>query len=270
MAKTSYYHPTELAYVLSYMRVKSIIGWGPEPFTPPPGLEDPFYADGLARLQRTARLVPGKQPGRYRFAEETSQIAATLSDPSIVFVTHRKEGDGVRIMTHHVAKTHVVELTLGKDGEFQVVEYDSLAGAAGAAAAFVGASMVPVEKPLQLLANEKVFKRIKELAKGQAPLALAGLIKLGADEASARSIVAAFSAPLAAGVISVLYCVGNAAQDADVYSVVTNADDETWVLFPPETADGPVVLERSSVSALAARILVTVTARMVLPAEAAT
>src|SRR4029078_3021792 len=121
-----------------YMKVKGIIGWGAEPFTPPPGMHDPFYAEGRTRLERAARLLPDKQPGRYRFSDDTSKIAESLADPDIVFVTHRKEESGVRILTHHVKKTNVVEMSLGEDGCFQVVEHDSLNGAAGAAPAFRG------------------------------------------------------------------------------------------------------------------------------------
>ena len=62
-----------------------------------------------------------------------------------------------------------------------------------------------------------------------------------------------------------MYCAGNAAQDTEIYAVLTNQAGESWVTFPPASIDGPVVLENTSVSALAARILVTVSARMVLP-----
>jgi hypothetical protein len=266
MPEPQIYHPAELAYLFSYLRVQGILGWGAEPFTPPKGKDDAFYGDGLARLQRNRRLVPGKQSGRHRFTDATSRLGATLADPQIVLVTHRRDKDAARQLTHHVAGTHIVELSRSADGNFEVVEYPSLAGAAGAAAAFVGATDQPVAAPVRLEANGKVFARVKDLAKqGKAPLAVPALVQLGADPATAASIVSAFGQPSASGVVSVMYCAGNVAQDVDTYAVLTNGSNESWLTFPPATADGPVVLERTSVSALAARILVGVSAKLVMP-----
>ncbi|MCI0682127.1 MAG: hypothetical protein L0Y71_08485 [Gemmataceae bacterium] len=266
MAAAHSYHPAELAYLFSYLRVKGIIGWGPEPFTPPPGREDAFYGDGRDRLLRNQRILQGKQPGRHRFADATAQLGATLSDPQIVFVTHRREQDAAHVLTHHVAGEHVVEMSRGTDGMFQVVEYPTLAGAAGAAAAFVGATDQPVQTPVRIEANAKVFARMKELAReGKAQLAVAALTQLGADEAAARSVASAFGRPAASGVVSVMYCSGNVAQDVEPYAVLTSSADESWLTFPPATADGPVVLEQTSVGALTARILVGVSAKLVMP-----
>lgn len=267
MPNSTSFHPAELAYLFSYLRVQGILGWGAAPFTAPPGQEDAFLADGLARLQRNRRLVPGKQAGRQRFAEATSRLGATLADPQIVIVTQRRDQTAVRQMTHHVAGTHVVELSLGADGAFRVVEHASLSGAAGAAAAFVGASNRPVVAPVRIEANTKVLARMKELAQqGNPDPVVQALARLGADEASARSVIAAFGKPVASGVVNVMYCTGNVAQDVETYAVLTNAADESWLTFPPATADGPVMLERTSIGALTARILVGVAARFVAPA----
>jgi hypothetical protein len=157
-------------------------------------------------------------------------------------------------------------MSLGKDGDFQVVEYPTLAGAAGAAAAFVGATDQPVPTPVRLEANAKVFERMKELTQqGKAQPAIAALTQLGADEAAARSVASAFGQPAASGVVSVMYCSGNVAQDVEPYAVLTNRADESWLTFPPATADGPVVLEQTSVAALTARILVGVSTKMLMP-----
>ena len=106
MNNTSSYHPAELATVLSYLRVNAVIGWGP---LAPEGNSDAFYEDGTRRLQLAKRLLPGKQEGRYRFAEATSRIAATLGDPQIVLLTQRREGAGAHIMTHHIRGANVVD-----------------------------------------------------------------------------------------------------------------------------------------------------------------
>ena len=266
MATAHSYHPTELAYLFSYLRVQGIIGWGADPFTPPPGRHDAFYGEGRDRLLRNKRILPGKQPGRHRFADATAQLGITLSDPQIVIVTHRREQDSARVLTHHVHSAHVVEMSLGTDGNFQVVEYPTLAGAAGAAAAFVGATDHPVPTPVRIEANAKIFGRLKDLARhGTAQPVIAVLTQLGADEAAARSVASALAQPAASGVVSVMYCSGNVAQDIEPYAVLTNRADESWLTFPPATADGPVVLEQTSVGALTARILVGVSAKLVLP-----
>ncbi len=259
-------HPSELAYIFSYMHVGTVIGWGTEPFAPPRGLADPWYTQGRDRLLRAGRLVPGKQPGRHRFSEPMLRIAKTLSDPQIVLLTQRKHADGVRTLTVHVAGSSVVEMSLRADQDFSVLEHPTLAAAAGAAAAFAGAAREPVDEPARIEGNHKVFARIDQLAdEGRAESALPALMKLGAGERQARSALRSFARPAASAVISLMYCAANAVQDAEVYTLLTNEAGESWVLFPPAAADGPVVLERTSIGALAARILVTVSARMMLP-----
>lgn len=266
MATATSYHPTELAYLFSYLRVKGIIGWGADPFTPPPGQHDAFYGEGRDRLLANQRILPGNQPGRHRFADATAMLGVTLSEPQIVFVTHRRDNDSARVLTHHVNGAHVVEMSLGSDGFFQVVEYQTLAGAAGAAAAFVGATEKPVQTPVRIEANAKIFERMKALARqGKAQHAVAALTQLGADPGAARSVASAFSQPTASGVVSVMYCSGNIAQDVEPYAVLTNDAFESWLTFPPATADGPVVLEQTSIGALTARILVGVSAKLVMP-----
>jgi subtilisin family serine protease len=119
---------------------------------------------------------------------------------------------------------------------------------------------------VRIEANAKVFERMKELTReGKAQLAIAALTQLGADEAAARSAASAFAQPAASGVVSVMYCSGNVAQDVEPFAVVTNSADESWLTFPPAMADGPVVLEQTSVGALTARILVGVSAKLVMP-----
>ena len=266
MATATSYHPTELAYLFSYLRVKGILGWGAAPFTPPPGQEDAFYGEGRDLLLGNQRILPGNQPGRHRFADATVKLGTTLSDPQIVLVTHRRDNDSARVLTHHVAGAHVVEMSLGSDGVFQVVEYPTLAGAAGAAAAFVGATDRPVQTLVRIEANAKILERMKALARqGKAQHAIAALTQLGIDAAAARSVASAFGQPTASGVVTVMYCSGNVAQDVVPYAVLTNDAHESWLTFPPATADGPVVLEQTSVGALTARILVGISTKLVMP-----
>lgn len=97
---------------------------------------------------------------------------------------------------------------------------------------------------------------------GQTDLALSNLVELGATSSDAASIVRAMAEPTASGMLSVLYCADNIARSAVPFSVMTNADDETWILFPPGSLEGPMILEQSSVSALTARVVVGVVARL--------
>lgn len=260
-------HPTELAYALSYMKVNALVGWGREHFTPPVKTRaEAFFAEGMARLKSARRLLPGKQAGLFRFAPEFSKLVVTLVESQIVLMTHRKEGKGVRILTHHVAGTHVVELSLGKDGNFAAKEYPRFAGAAGAAAAFVGAAFAPVDTRVRIEAEPSAFARIKASARKDLSTAAAGLAKLGADMDAARSLSAALGKPAASGVVSVLYCSCNLVQDSESYAVLTNSAGESWVILQLASKEGPIAIERTSISALVARILVGASVRMMLPA----
>jgi len=265
MSEPSSYHPAELATVLSYLRVNAVIGWGP--LAPREEESAAFFADGTRRLQQSKRLLLGKQAGRYRFAEATARIATTLGDPMIVVLTQRREGATAHTMTHHIRGTDVVEMTKGKDGNFQIIEHPSLAGAAGAAAAFVGAGASVVGEPTRIDTDKATFEKILKLAKtGSADAATQTLVKLGATLTAAHSAVSAIRNPSASGVISILYCIGNASVDAEAYAVFTNPADESWVAFQPASGEGPAVLERTSLGALTARILVTIGAKMMQPA----
>lgn len=261
-------HPAELSYVFSYMKVGHVVGWGAEPFAAPEEerARDAWYAEGRDRLLAAKRLVPGKQPGRHRFSDEMLRIATALSDPQLVLLAQLKQGDGVRTLTQHLAGADVVELARTGEETFEATLQPSFAAAAGAAAAFAGAAPAPIDDEARIEANHKVFARLDQLADaGEVDKVVAALVQLGATEPEAKSAVLAFARPARSGVVSVLYCAANAIQDAETFSLLTNAAGHTWIVFPPADADGPVVLERSSVGALAARILVTVSARMMLP-----
>jgi hypothetical protein len=259
-------HPAELSYVFSYLKTGVVVGWGAEPFAAPTTDADAWFETGRDRLTKSGRLVPGKQKGRHRFSDEVTRIAATLSDPQIVILTQRREVGGVRTMTHHLSGKVVVEATRRPDGDFAVLELPSLNAAAGASAAFVGAADDTPPSAVRIEANQKVFDRMRELAaKGAKETAAAALVKLGASPAAARSALAALGAPASGGVVSVLYCAANSVQDAETYTVLTSKAGESWVLFPPAAPDGPVVLERTSVASLAARILVAIATRAALP-----
>ncbi len=267
MGNPTAYHPTELAYVLSYVGASALIGWGAGPFTPSSGHSDAFFEEGLERLKRTHRLLPGKQAGRYRFSDETARLAGTLANPEIVFLTLRRDGEGAHLLTHSLSGTQIISLSLGKDGNFQVVELASLAGAAGAAAAFVGATAEPAPAAGRISVNKEIFGQVKRLANtGKSGFAVSALVPAGVDESAARSLVAACATPTASGVVSVLYCAGNAVQDAEAYAVLTNPNGESWVIFEPTAGQERIELERTSIGALSARILVAVSVRMMAPA----
>lgn len=258
-------HPSELAYIFTYMKVGSVIGWGSELFAAP-GDPDAWADEGLQRLQASGRLVPGKQPGRYRFHEDFLDVATALSDPQVVLLAQRKEGDGVRTLTHHIRDTEAIGLSLLPEGHFDLTPQPSFAAAAGAAAAFAGASPRPVDERVRIEANHKVLQRLDGMAEaGEIEPVIAALQKLGASEAEAKSAVLAFARPAASGVVSMLYCNANNVQDAEAYTVLTNEAAHSWLVFPPADADGPVVLERSSIASLTSRLVITIAARVKMP-----
>ena len=259
-------HSHELAYVLSYMKAGPVIGWPPEAFRPEPGHEDAYYGRGRDALLAQRLVRPGKQKGRYRFDDRLVAAAALLSNPQVVVVAQARAGDGARVLTCHAGGTGVVEMTHHADGRYRLMERPSLAAAAGAAAAFVGTDSAPPAAPVRLEANQKVFNRIKELARGGSAASVRpALVKLGATPAQAESVIEAIARPARSGLVSVFYCAANRVNDAEVYSVFTAASGGSWVMFPPADAAGPVVLEATGLAALTARVLVAITTRLILP-----
>lgn len=261
-------HPSELAYAFSYARAEAIIGWGSAPFLPArPEDGDPadWLAAGETRMLAAGRLVGSSETG-LNFTEAMTQAILVLVDPGIVLVAQRKAGDGLRTLTVHLRDGAAVGLTRQTDGQFALTRYDGLTAAAVACAAFVGATLAPADSRARIETDQATLSALnRDADAGDDDKAVAALMALGAAEPDARSAALVLAAPIAAGVVSVLYCAGNVVADAQTFSVMTNAQDHTWVVFPPASLDGPMVMERSSLSALAARVTVGMAARMAQP-----
>ncbi len=261
-------HPSELAYAFSYTKTAEVIGWGREPFLPAGnGAGDPagWYSEGEERLLAAGRLVGRPETG-LNFTEEMTSALLALVNPGLVLLAQRKAEGGLSTLTVHAAGDAFTGLTRRTDGAFELTRYAELTAAAAACASFVGASLAPLETEARVEANHQVLEKLRELSDaGQADKVIAALVKLGARETDAKSAVLALARPSAAGVLSVLYCANNVVEDVEAFSVLTNALDHTWILFPPASLEGPMILERSSVSALAARVGVGVAARLSVP-----
>jgi hypothetical protein len=262
-------HPSELGYAFSYARTEGIIGWGTKPFLPPDdagGDPGDWFRGGEARLVAAGRLVGTPEAG-LNFTDEMTQAILALVNPGVVLLAQRKTGDGVRTMTVHATDDDFVGLTRRADGMFELTRYDGMTAAAGACAAYVGASLERLKAEARIEADQATLSRLKKVAGlGDTDAVVVALVGLGASEADATSAAAALAAPAAAGVVSVLYCANNAVLETETFSVLTNAEDQTWVVFAPASPTGPVILERSSTAALTARIAVGVAARLVAPA----
>lgn len=258
-------HPSELAYAFSYSKTGAVIGWGRDPFQPTTeadGDAKDWFARGAARLLSAGRLV--EKPGEgVTFTDEMTSTILALADPVVVFLAERKAGDGLRRLTVHVTKDAVIGMTHSPDGMFELIRYADIAAAATACSGFLGAAGTPIKAGPRIDTTEAALTEIHGLATaGETALASEKLVALGATEEDAASIVKAMAEPVAAGVLSILYCSGNVATNAQPFSVMTNAKDETWILFPPASLQGPRVLEQSSVPALTGRVLVSLAARL--------
>ncbi len=254
-------HPSELAYAFSYAETADIIGWGRAPFLPSTEAgDDPksWYADGAARLSAAGRLTESADKG-LNFTDEITAAVLALADPVLVLLAERKAGDGVKRFTVHMAKDTVLGMTHSPDGMFELTRYADLTAATAACVGFLGVAPTPARAGTRIDSTQETLTEVHHLAtKGQTDQALEHLVALGATAQEATSILKAMAEPRAAGMLSLLFCSGNIARSARPFSIMTNADDETWILFPPASLEGPMVLERSSVSALSARVLVEV------------
>lgn len=253
-------HPAEFAYAFAFARAESVIGWGSDPFQPE-SAEDAWLEDGERRLAAAGRLVGSPATG-LNFTEEMSSAVLALVNPDLVLLAQRKAGDGMQTLTVHVAGTELVGLTRGTSGMFDLTRYEDLVAAAGACAGFVGASDVPLDREARVETDKDSLAAVRRLARaGDVEGAADALVLLGAEPGDARSAVSGLASPAAAGVVSVLYCRNNAVVDVETFSVMTTAQDQTWIAFPPASLEGPMILERGSAAALTARIVVGVAAR---------
>ncbi|MEX0279117.1 MAG: hypothetical protein AB3N19_16470 [Ruegeria sp.] len=262
---SEFMHPSEFAYAFSYAGAKEIIGWDQNDFLPT--AEDVTAPEGWLVLGEThlveaGRLVGSAEQG-LNFTDDLASNVLALVDPSLVLLAERKEVDGLRRLTVHAAGKHFVGLTRRADGRFETIAYSDITAAAGACAAFLGASLDPLNDEARIEAGFDAFSELRQSAEhGQIDKAVASLTALGASESDAMSSANALGAPKSSGMLSVLYCANNAVQDAQPYAVMTNSEDQTWVLFPPASLDAPLVLERSSVASLTARVSVEIAARL--------
>ncbi len=253
-------HPSELAYAFSYAKVDSIIGWGDTPFQPEDVDAADWAKEGEERLRAAGRLVGDTEAG-LNFTPAITAAILALVNPTLVLLSERRSGNRVQRLSVHAAGIHFVGLIQRGDGMFEVTSYADLMAAAGACAGFVGATLEPLRSEARVETTQKVLSTLHGSAAKRPDDVVGGMVRLGLSKTEAESAARAFSDPAAAGMLSVLYCAGNAVQDADPISVMTNADKQTWTIFPPASLDGPMVLERSSVAALTARVAVSTAAR---------
>jgi len=253
-------HPSELAYAFSYSKTVDVVGWGSDPFKPDGDDARAWYANGAARLVEIERLIDTEE-GR-KFTEGVTTAVLALADPMVVLLAERKVGDGLRRMTVHMTDDIILGMTRDEDGMFQLVRYSDLTAAIAACVTFAGAALDPPQAGTRLVSTKEAVAEIKQQAASGDFGITAALGDIGASADDARSIANALSDPLASGLVSVLYCSSNTAVHAEPYSVMTNADAQTWVVFPPGSLNGPMIVERSSIPALTARLLVSVAARV--------
>ena len=256
-------HPSELAYAFAYARTEAVIGWNDAVWQPTEDTaqaREDWLKGGEAKLVEAGRLTGDPETG-LNFTDEMSSLVLALANPSLVLLAERKSDGGVRKMTVHASGDDVYAMSRRQDGGLDVTRHADLMAAAGACAGFVGASLDPIADGPRVEATDAVFAKIQQAGAVQPQKAGDALQKLGLADAAARSAIQALVSPAASGVLSTFYCANNAVQDAEVLTVLTNSDDETWLLHFPADAEGPMVLEQSSASGLIARVVVEIAAR---------
>ncbi len=262
------FHPGELGYAFSYAQVEQIIGWGIKPFQPnAKSLEEAqeFFDTGEQRLLELNRLVNGKDNG-LRFEDNTAKAILTLVNPTLVLAAERRVGtDALRRMTVHISPSDIVGLNQRSDGMFEITRYANLSAAAAACAGFCGAALDPFEDDARIDTRKEFLTKLRDYAHtGKTKAAAKAMMAVGMSASNAASATRAMAEPAAIGMLTVYYCAANRVKQAEPFSVLTNKDAETWVVFPPASLEAPMTLERSSITALAARISVGAMARMAI------
>ena len=256
-------HPSELSYLFSFSGTDEVVGWGSSPFRPASGTDlSGWNGQGAKRLLDAGRLVPREDGSGSDVSPVLTAAVLALANPSLVLLAERKEGDGLRRLSIHRGDDGIWGMTRTPEGMFELALYADLTAAAVAAVGFLGAAVTPAEAGTRVEAAQDVFVDINALAKsGKAEDAAAKLIGLGIPADEAATVTEAMATPAAAGRLSVLYCADNKVRSAVSYSVMTTAAGQTWALYAPASLRSPMVLEHSSVPALAGRIVVNVAAR---------
>ncbi|MEM9145825.1 MAG: hypothetical protein AAGC57_06465 [Pseudomonadota bacterium] len=257
-------HPAELAYALAYAKADGVIGWEEAVFLPPAeSSADPadWFAEGEARLLAAGRLVGASEQG-LSITDDMAAALLALANPGLVLLAQRRSAEGVHTLTIHGAGRDLVGLRQRPDGLFEMTRYAELTAAVGACAGFVGAAQAPAAPASRLEASHAALAEIAERSATDPAEAAAALVALGAAAPAARSAARAFAEPSAAGVVSVLYCAGNEVEDVESVTVLTTDEGESWSIVAPAGSEGPTILERSSVTALTARIAVDIAARL--------
>jgi hypothetical protein len=255
-------HPSELACAFAFGRVTEIVGWGAEPFQPQGEATGDWLAQGQERLVAAGRMT-AKPGGGTTLTDAMTAAVMALIDPGMVLLAQARVGEGMKRMTVHVLGADLVGLIHRQDGLFEMSRYADLTVAAVACARFAGATLEPVERPVRVDTSQKTLAEARRLARaGKLADAAPLLAGRGATTPDARAALQVLAAPAASGVVSVLYCRDGAVVAADTQSVLTGAAGDSWVVVPVGGPDGPAIVERSSVAALAARVAVGVAARM--------
>lgn len=262
-------HPSELAYAFSYAQIRDVVGWGLDPFLPS-GPADGTLSDWLAagedRLLAAGRLTGTRENG-LNFAPDLTAEVLALVNPDIVLLAQRKVGEGMVRMTVHVAGNIHVGLMRRTDGQFEMTRYQDLLAGAGACAGFVGASLDEVDGALRFETDGATMAQVADLARSGRPDRAAMLLgQKGLSHPDAHALADALAAPVASGVVSVLYVRMNRITDSESHSVLTDRSNRSWVILAPAGEEGPTVVELSSASGLTARIAVGVMART-MPVE---
>ena len=256
-------HPSELSYLFSFSKTEAVVGWGAAPFQPESKADLPTWnGAGAKRLLDAGRLIPREDGSGSDVTPVITAAVLALANPSLVLLAERKEGDGLRRLTIHRGEDGIWGMTRMPDGMFEMVLYADLTAAAVAACGFLGAALSPTEAGTRVEAAPETFAAINDLAKaGNTDDAATQLAALGVTPDEAATVVEAMTTPAAAGRLGVLYCGGNRVRSAVAYSVMTTAAGQTWVLYPPASLRSPMMLEHSSVPALAGRIVINGAAR---------
>jgi hypothetical protein len=257
-------HPAEFAYAFDKARAASIVGWDTGAFLP--AATDPAPENWLnlgADLLRAAGRLTGTPEAGLNFTEAMSAAILALVDPGFVFLAQRKDGGTLRRMTVHARGADYVGLAQGPDRLFSLTRFAEMTAAAAACAAFAGAAVAPRGTDARVETDPAALSALAARARaGEGGALIPPLEGLGLSRRDAASVQSAISAPAAAGVLSVFYCAGGVARGSENFTVMTNAEGQSWIVFATGGPVSSAVLEASSVGALAARVAVGVAAKL--------
>jgi hypothetical protein len=250
-------HVFELAYVLSLMRVESVVALPDGVLFPKdPKIRKKVLAEGEKRLIASGRAIPAKAHGQAAYNEDLLSMAAAVADPRFTILTRRQTVQGERTdATTFFNNVEVVEITQTDRQTFRLRRLPNATNAFQQIRKLLGVTPSPRHAGALVELRIKAFERVRRhIAAAEAAEAVAILVDAGLPLDAAGDLVAALETPQRKGVVSVLKHVAQKVVDVRVLGFYLG-DGGTWLTSVVSESANRVRMEAVDVDGFICRLV---------------